>query len=127
MRATIDKIEGVSASSIDLTNASIDNCIDLLKKLDGGTHTILSLQREDGSILYVGGGGHGYVVTITTDDGDNYIYESDSNATGDRLVNTGGQFGRFSIRNVIRYVDAEKLVRLFFQKNELEERGFVLT
>lgn len=104
--------------------ASVDKNVALgwFAKLDGSKHTLLSLERQDGWQLMVGGGPIQYIITL----GDGVSDLTFHNLAGDETkvveVCAGGQFGEFPQNICATYQQAAQVITHFFDGSERQER-----
>jgi hypothetical protein len=122
MRLTADNRDGVHSWNIEVPDADENVAMDWLSKLDGKQHTLLSLEREDGWQLMVGGGPLCYVVTLG--DGDQNL--TFQNASGDQSMMVelcaGGQYGEFPETFCANREQATNVTSLFFRGQEKQEQ-----
>lgn len=118
MQLTIDKREGVHNLNIGVPDADEMVTLDWLSKLNGQQHTLISLERDDGWQVMVGGGPIYYIVTLGNAD-ENLTLE---NLSGDeaRMVElcAGGQYGEYPETFCVSREQAANAVSLFFRRQE---------
>jgi hypothetical protein len=122
MQLIADNREGIHNQ--DITIASVDKNVALgwFSKLDGSKHTLLSLERQDGWQLMVGGGPTQYIITL----GDGLSDLTFHNLAGDETkvveLCAGGQFGEFPQSICATYQQATQVIIFFFDGTERKER-----
>ena len=121
MRLTIDSRDGVHNRDAVVFHAGEQVAMVWLSKLNGKQHTLLSLDRDDGWQLMVGGGPLHYVITLS-DKSQNLTFR---NPSGDETVTVevcaGGQYGDFPETFCANYEQAKNIISLFFQGKERQE------
>ncbi|MBO9166777.1 hypothetical protein [Rhizobium sp. L245/93] len=118
MQLNIDKREGVHNLNIRVPDADEIVTLNWLSKLNGQQHTLISLERDDGWQVMVGGGPIYYIVTLGNAD-ENLTLE---NSSGDeaKMVElcAGGQYGEYPESFCVDREQAANAVSLFFQGQE---------
>ncbi|MDR0780597.1 MAG: hypothetical protein LBF16_07880 [Pseudomonadales bacterium] len=118
MQLTVDCRTGVHNENTGVANAGVDVVLSWLKKLDGKQHTLINLERLDGSSLMIGGGPSWYVAVF--DDGKkNLTLQNPSGLETEVLeLCAGGQYGEYPKSFCVDQNQAEQVVKLFFEGNE---------
>ncbi|AJQ86591.1 hypothetical protein ADT26_14385 [Xanthomonas oryzae] len=82
--------QGAFAKSFDFDVESLDQCLDAVRRMNGGDRTLISFS-VDGLSIMVGGGDGQYVVTMESDE--SIVNVVNSSASGDEFVEitVGGQ------------------------------------
>lgn len=121
VKLTADFRKGVHNQETRLSFVDKDTALQWLLKLDGRVHTLLSLERQDGWQLMVGGGPSQYVITLS--DGSSNLTFCNSAGDGTKVVElcAGGQFGEFPQNICATYKQATEVVICFFDENERQE------
>ena len=118
MQLNIDKREGVHNLNIRVPDADEIVTLNWLSKLNGQQHTLISLERDDGWQVMVGGGPIYYIVTLGNAD-ENLTLE---NSSGDeaKMVKlcAGGQYGEYPESFCVDREQAANAVSLFFRGQE---------
>jgi hypothetical protein len=96
--------------------ASIERSLD---RLDGKTFTLVSLEGDDGSVLYIGGSSAGAVLTWSK--GECHLFASNGESARKLLVVAGGQAGEFAERNVLPIEIAKAISKGYFDSTEVTE------
>lgn len=114
MRLTADRRNGVHNLDAEVLDADVNAALDWLSRLDGKRHTLLSVERQDGLQLMVGGGPLRYVVTLGNDI-ENLALE---NPRGNQFTMVelcaGGQYGDYPETICVNPEQAANAVSLFF-------------
>ena len=118
MQLVIDEREGVHNQDLKIVNADRSAAINFLGRLDGRIHTLLVLERSDGSQLMVGGGCQHFVVTFY-DGKQNFTLRNPVGRDGVMVeVCAGGQYGEYSEAICVTRNEAGEAITLFFDGNE---------
>ncbi|WP_246726324.1 hypothetical protein [Rhizobium rhizogenes] len=107
---------------VEISDANVNEALEWLLKLNGKQHTLLSLEREDGWRIMVGGGPIRYVVILGNGD-DNLTLENPRGKQSTIIeLCAGGQFGDYSETVCVGPERAVNAVSLFFEGREQEEQ-----
>lgn len=119
MRLLIDNRVGNRNADFELEGCSVEQAIMMFEKLNGKEHTLLSIERDDGWQLCVGGGREGYVVTMSSQEDENYTLLN-KGCVCDDLVElcAGGQFSEFPLGIVVNETTAARAIYSFFSEGE---------
>ena len=101
MKISMDSREGAGNTEITGIHCKLDRALDWFQKLDGIKHTLISLDREDSSQMMIGGGPNEFVVSLSKDDADHTLTNSQASGDTTSYICVGGQYGDFpdSMRN----------------------------
>ena len=121
MKLIIDNREGNRNTDKEYIDVKHDLAVSLLSLLDGGSHTLITLEREDGYVVNIGGGPGQYVFTMTSNTEDNYtlINQSETELHTIELC-AGGQFADFSGNLVVDFSTANEALGNFFSRTEMK-------
>ena len=121
MQLIADTRDGVYNQNNKLLCFDEKTALGWLSKLDGKQHTLLSLERDDGWQLMVGGGPFRYIITL----GNGVENLTFQNADGDDAIVVklcaGGQFGEFPQTLCATHQQATQVILSFFIKKEQQE------
>jgi|GEM_PF-3623560 len=121
MQLIIDNRTGVQNQDIEIYSSEDKIALELLSKLDGNQHTMLSLKRKDGWQLIIGGGPAHYIITL----GDGEKQLTFLNINGDEATDVevcaGGQFGQFPETLCADHRQATEIISAFFDKQEMQK------
>ena len=119
MILTIDnRIKNLNTDTV-YDNGKLELALSLLDKLDGGKHTLLTIERNDGCLICVGGGDNGYIVTLSSKTGDNKTLYNNNNQNNTIELCAGGQYADFPEDIVVDKDTASNTVRHFFFETEI--------
>jgi len=118
MQLTVDCRAGVHNENTEVANAGVDAVLSWLKKLDGKRHTLINLERSDGSRLMIGGGPSWYVVVFDDDKKNLTLQNSVGLETEMIELCAGGQYGEYPKAFCVDQKQAAQAVTLFFEGNE---------
>jgi hypothetical protein len=118
MQLIVDCLSGVHNQNTEVANADADVVLSWLKKLDGKQHTLINLERSDGSNLMIGGGPSWYVVVF--DDGKKNLTLQNPIGLETEVIElcAGGQYGEYPKSFCVDQNQTEQVVKLFFDGNE---------
>jgi hypothetical protein len=92
-----------------------------INRLDEELHTLVVLDDEKGSNLFVGGGPSGIVVALS-DDKEHLIARRGNDAEPISIV-VGGQAGDYRKRNVLSLEQAKYIARAYFEGVDIRTLG----
>ncbi|PWQ99703.1 hypothetical protein [Leucothrix arctica] len=93
--------------------------INVLHTLNGNTHTMLSLEREDEVRLDIGGGPDFFIVTCTKKNGQGLTLLNPIKESGNTIeLCAGGQYADFPVEIVVDESVASDAIISFYKKNE---------
>jgi hypothetical protein len=118
MQLTADCRTGVHNQDIETANADLDLALSWLERLDGKRHTLINLERSEGSCLMIGGGPSWYVVVF--DDGKKNLTLQNTAGLEAEMIElcAGGQYAEYPKSFCVDQKQAAHAVRLFFEGNE---------
>ncbi len=117
MKLSIDnRVSNLNTDSL-FFNIEKKEAFDYLEKLDGNHHTLLSLERNDGAIMLIGGGNEQYIVTVTCRDN---ILTLLANEVGTDEIElcAGGQYANFPPQIVVEKNLAQTALNQFYDFKE---------
>lgn len=119
MNVTMDCREGVRNLDIEKSNCCLEEAVKFFSALDGSKHTLMCVERDDLSILSIGGGAERFVVTHTNASGANATLKSNaSTSAGLARLCAGGQYADFPSEIVVDQQAALNALKLFFDRQE---------
>jgi hypothetical protein len=92
-----------------------------ITRLDEKVHTLVSLDDERGSNLFVGGGPSGIVVALSS--GQDHFIARQGDETAMVSVVVGGQAGDYRKRNVVSLEQAKDIAKAYFQGVDVRTLG----
>ncbi len=117
--ATLDSWTGPRLQEIQCLGCSLGDVRDLLRKLDGKSHTLLGLER-DGRTMMVGGGPDSFVVTFADASGADWSSWTSSGRSGTMVtICAGGQEGEFDAFQALDIDTAMSAVACFCDGGEM--------
>lgn len=120
MKLFIDDRVGNRSRDVELEHCDFEQTIAVLGKLNGKEHTLVSIERDDGWQLCVGGG-EGFVVTLSSQCDENFTLLNPEGDSGEVVeLCAGGQFSEFSRDIVVDETMAAKAICKFFSGEEME-------
>lgn len=121
MQAILDLRNGNFGEETVINDIEVDDTLSLLKQLNGNTHTMLVLKRNDDVVLCIGGGSQYFVVTMTNRNSDNItLIKPSGNRSKVVEICVGGQFSDFPDSIAIDFNLAQQAVNNFFAGLEKE-------
>lgn len=120
MQIVIDERNGVHNQDSKIINVDKKTAISYLGRLDGRKHSLLIIERTDGSQLMVGGGEECFVVTL--DDGrqsSTLLNQAGREETVHEIC-AGGQYGEYPDTICVTRNDTAKVIDLFFEGKEMQ-------
>lgn len=90
-------------------------------QLDETVQTLVVLDDERGSNLFVGGGPSGIVVALSM--GDEHLIARQGDKTQTTLITAGGQEGDYRKRNVISLEHSKDIAKAFFNGIDVRSLG----
>ncbi len=119
MRFTIDERFGGYCNEKKIETVSVAVACNQICILDGSVHTLLSLEREDGAVLCVGGDGKWFIIIVSYPDGENFTLVNPEGKDGEtKNLCAGGQYADFSTAHLVDNKKAIKVVVSFFEEAE---------
>jgi len=92
-----------------------------ISRLDGAVHSLLTLDDERGSVLFIGGGPTRIVVAFS--EGDEHLIARQGDELDVVVITAGGQDGDYRKRNVIPREDAKHIAKAFFHGVDVRSLG----
>ncbi|WP_139133883.1 MULTISPECIES: hypothetical protein [Pseudomonas] len=121
MKLFIDYRVANKSSDVELECHEVEHALAALRRLNGREHTLLSIERSDGWQLCVGGGGAGFVITLSSQSDENLtLLNSGGDVGGVVELCAGGQFSDFSRSIVVGEDQASKAICSFFLESEMD-------
>ena len=121
MKLFIDSRVANRSSDIELECQGVEHAVAAVEKLNGCEHTLLSMERSDGWQLCVGGGGAGFIVTLSSVDDRNFTLLNPDGDDGNVVeLCAGGQFAEYPRSIVVDKDEVSKAVVDFFLGKEME-------
>ncbi len=121
MQAILDLRDGNFGEETVIDDINVDYVLSLLKELNGVTHTMLVLKRDDEVVLCIGGGSEYFVITMTNCNSDNLTLVKPSGSNNKVVeICAGGQFSDFPDTIAIDLNLAQQAVNNFFVGLEKE-------
>ncbi|MBO9872940.1 hypothetical protein J7370_05980 [Xanthomonas sp. D-93] len=114
MIISIDSRNGTMNNENIFETEDFEKVFELVDRLDGNRHTLVSIEKSDGSQMLVGGGAGKYIVTMTSSDFKNFHLENGEKKGGLVEICAGGQFGEYD-KNMVVSIDLVKsAIKQFF-------------
>lgn len=115
MQAIFDLRNGNFGEETVINDIEVDDALSLLKQLNGNTHTMLVLKRNDDVVLCIGGGRQYFVATMTDCNSENLtLIKPSENESKVVEICAGGQFSNFPDSIAIDLSLAQQAVSNFF-------------
>jgi len=121
MQLIIDNRTGIQNQDVEVSSSEDKVALNLLSKLDGNQHTLLSLEREDGWQLMIGGGPTHYIITLGNGEKQLTLLNINGDETTDVEICAGGQFGQFPETLCTDHRQAAEIISAFFDKQEMQK------
>ena len=114
-KLTTDSWDGMRSNHTSKDNATWAEIFDALVALDARRRTQVLVEKEDSSVISVGGGGGRYNVFIGTHDDRFLTLLNSSRPDGiDQLV-VGGQQGEYPAKTIVDFDTTARAVKVFFE------------
>ncbi|MFA1750734.1 hypothetical protein JH314_09215 [Xanthomonas campestris] len=112
----------VGAHNVDDEFYGLDQSgvVNLLGKLNGERHTLLCVKREDGWVLFIGGGSEKFLVNKVSPEDISYEVKSDMPGGNIELC-VGGQYGEYESSSLASYDLARMALLDFCEFSSLEK------
>ncbi len=121
MRVAIDQRAGVHCEELTYDAVNPQQIVDIIDRLDGSKHTLVSLDRGDGWQMCIGGGAVSFIVTRSSEDDQNFTLPNEDGTLEKEVeLCVGGQYAEFSESIVVNKDLACQAMILFFDRKENE-------
>ena len=120
MQIVIDERDGVDNQDSTIVNVDKKTAISYLGRLDGQRHTLLIVERTDGTQLMVGGGEERFVVTLNDGKQSLTLLNQAGREETVHEICAGGQYGEYPETICVTRNDTAKVIDLFFEGEEMQ-------
>ena len=107
---------GAVANTIEHSHASLETCLDIIRRMDGFSRSLVTIRYEENMIM-IGGGGHEFIVTVETDSAIHNLLGPLEEEDEFVEITVGGQACEFPQKYMVSFAFIESaLLQLFGEK-----------
>jgi len=110
---------GAVANTIEHTHASIEKCLEVIRRMDGFTHSQVAIQHMENTIM-IGGGSHEFIVTVETSSAIHNLLGTREEEEEFVEITVGGQACEFPQKYIVSFELIESSLLHFLADTDVE-------
>ncbi|MFF2886001.1 hypothetical protein [Paenibacillus sp. NPDC057967] len=110
--------EGALANTIEHSHASMEQCLEAIRRMNGFTHSHVTIQHRDNMIM-VGGGSDEFIVTVESSIAIHNLLSSEEENEFVEIT-VGGQACEFPQKYIVRFELVESALRYFLEDASID-------